>query len=160
MMYYNIIQNYYTLLRRKQKSILENNIKIKYVYFVLTSHVYILRTVAETIIHVKICCFPCHNLFYVIVLYKYTYFKHQNNGYGQTSQNWILSTGKLGSLQTECIKTVEKYVHWLGSGTPTSVLSEKDISVKKQKVSNSSNVLRLIMSQNVFKLHPVKHVKM
>lgn len=119
-----------------------------------------LRTVAETIIHVKICCFPCHNLFYVIVLYKYTYFKHQNNGYGQTSQNWILSTGKLGSLQTECIKTVEKYVHWLGSGTPTSVLSEKDISVKKQKVSNSSNVLRLIMSQNVFKLHLVKHVKM
>lgn len=157
-MYYHIIQNYYTLIRRKQKSILEKYIKIKYVYFNVCLHT--LRSVTETIIHVKICCFPCHNLFYVIVSYIYTYFKYQNNGYGQTSQNWILSTGKLGSLQTGCIKTVEKYVRWLGSGTPTFVLSEKDISVKKQKVSNTSNVLKLITSPNVFKLHLVKHVKM
>lgn len=148
----------YIVKKRAKIHIWKLCIKIKCVYFNACLHM--LRTVTETIIHVKICCFPYHNLFYNIVLYICAYFKYQNNGYGQTSQNWILSTGKLESLQTECIKTVEKYVHWLGSGTPTSALSEKDISVKKQKVSNNSNVLRLIMSHNVFKLHIGKHVKM
>lgn len=48
---------------------------------------------------------------------------------------------------------MDNYAHCLGSGTPTSVLSKKDISVKKLKVSSISNMLRLIMSSNVFSLY-------
>lgn len=44
----------------------------------------------------------------------------------------------------------------LATGTPMSVLSKKDISVKKQKVSNISNALRLIMPDNVFLLYNMK----
>lgn len=41
-------------------------------------------------------------------------------------------------------------MHCPAPGMPTSVLSKKDISVKKLKVSSVSNMLRLIMSNNMF----------
>ncbi|KAJ7408609.1 hypothetical protein WISP_120139 [Willisornis vidua] len=59
----------------------------------------------------------------------------KDSGYGQTNQQWFLSTGKWENLQTKGLKTVENYVHCLATGTPMYVLSKKDMSVKNQKVA-------------------------